>query len=768
MYEYGDTLQPGYGDPYSNLAVGGVQQNPAVTTAQVPVGGYDPVEFQKQIARITQAARTKSFGANGELTKQLDQYGEDGPQYSPQSLDYFNAVNDYLSNNGTGYNLSTHNTASYDPQKQFYAPITDEQAQAFAAQPLADQFVANFGYTGKDPTNWGAGNLEFSPNDQYRIVDRATGQVLYTGTGYGAGDQISKLASGLTDSAGNQANWSIQKADPSGNWTQQYEHVPEDNGFGTFLKLALALAAPILAAPASLGGLAGASGLFGLGTAGGMAAGAGLGSVAGGIANGDSIGDILKSAALAGGLTYAGGSLGGAASGGGTAAGSAGGGLSNIASGLGTVGADGITVLAPSLFQAAAPIVGSVAGAASDLSVPKGSNVTPADDGGILVSATRLQTAADAIKAGATIGSLAAQGFTTEQIDAARQLADSQISSVAKTPTETPLAVPNVTTPPQTAPDTGGIEVIGQKPTPPAEPSFAVPIPALSDTTALPDTGGIEVVAKKPPEQVSDYQIPVPPLTLPPSEALGTPETKAALDNTSTKSTLNTISNVLQGTAAASALAGALGVGSSSSGGSALGTIPAGLAADMATPAIFHSALPAAQSMYGGTGTGGTGAGSTGAGASSSINNWIVPYATSARDAPTMSVMPTVQSVQDAMNRAATMGVAATNPMAVMPVGKAHGGAMGYAQGGSDAPSFAVQGPGTGRSDSVPANLSDGEYVMDAETVALLGDGSSKAGADKLDKMRIAVRKQKGKNLAQGKFSVKAKEPQAYLSGGRI
>lgn len=80
---------------------------------------------------------------------------------------------------------------------------------------------------------------------------------------------------------------------------------------------------------------------------------------------------------------------------------------------------------------------------------------------------------------------------------------------------------------------------------------------------------------------------------------------------------------------------------------------------------------------------------------------------------------------------------------------------------------YAVGGPGTGRSDEIPAMLSDGEYVMDAETVAMLGDGSNKAGAKALDKFRANIRKHKGRKLAQGKFSVKAKQPEAYLSGGR-
>jgi hypothetical protein len=91
------------------------------------------------------------------------------------------------------------------------------------------------------------------------------------------------------------------------------------------------------------------------------------------------------------------------------------------------------------------------------------------------------------------------------------------------------------------------------------------------------------------------------------------------------------------------------------------------------------------------------------------------------------------------------------------------GKAPGMARGGD----FAVNGPGDGRSDSIPARLSDGEYVIDAETVALLGNGSPKAGAERLDDFRVSIRKHKGRNLARGKFSVKAKKPEAYLAGGR-
>lgn len=78
---------------------------------------------------------------------------------------------------------------------------------------------------------------------------------------------------------------------------------------------------------------------------------------------------------------------------------------------------------------------------------------------------------------------------------------------------------------------------------------------------------------------------------------------------------------------------------------------------------------------------------------------------------------------------------------------------------------YLAAGGGTGRSDSIDAKLSDGEYVMDAETVALLGDGSTGAGARRLDEMRAKIRQHKGKSMARGKFSANAKSPLSYLKG---
>ena len=73
-----------------------------------------------------------------------------------------------------------------------------------------------------------------------------------------------------------------------------------------------------------------------------------------------------------------------------------------------------------------------------------------------------------------------------------------------------------------------------------------------------------------------------------------------------------------------------------------------------------------------------------------------------------------------------------------------------------------------GRSDDVPAMLSRGEYVIDAETMALLGNGDPMAGADKMDQWRVNVRKHKGRQLMKGDISPNAKMPKDYMGGGRI
>ena len=52
---------------------------------------------------------------------------------------------------------------------------------------------------------------------------------------------------------------------------------------------------------------------------------------------------------------------------------------------------------------------------------------------------------------------------------------------------------------------------------------------------------------------------------------------------------------------------------------------------------------------------------------------------------------------------------------------------------------YYASGNGTGQSDDIPAMLHDGDYVIDADAVAALGDGSSKAGAQALSQFQSKV-----------------------------
>jgi hypothetical protein len=91
-----------------------------------------------------------------------------------------------------------------------------------------------------------------------------------------------------------------------------------------------------------------------------------------------------------------------------------------------------------------------------------------------------------------------------------------------------------------------------------------------------------------------------------------------------------------------------------------------------------------------------------------------------------------------------------------------NGGVLGYADGGS-IPGYAsghfLSGDGDGMSDDIPASiegkqearLADGEFVVPADVVSHLGNGSSKAGAKRLYSMMDKVRHARTGNKKQGK-----------------
>lgn len=77
-----------------------------------------------------------------------------------------------------------------------------------------------------------------------------------------------------------------------------------------------------------------------------------------------------------------------------------------------------------------------------------------------------------------------------------------------------------------------------------------------------------------------------------------------------------------------------------------------------------------------------------------------------------------------------------------------------------------VTGQGDGQSDDIPAMLADGEYVFDADTVAQLGNGSTKAGSDLLDKFREEIRAHK-RSAPINKIPPPAKSPLAYMKAAQ-
>lgn len=73
-----------------------------------------------------------------------------------------------------------------------------------------------------------------------------------------------------------------------------------------------------------------------------------------------------------------------------------------------------------------------------------------------------------------------------------------------------------------------------------------------------------------------------------------------------------------------------------------------------------------------------------------------------------------------------------------------------------------VQGAGDGTSDSIPAMLANGEFVIPADVVASLGNGSNDSGAKVLDEFLKTIRKHK-RNADHRKLPPDSKGPLGYL-----
>lgn len=137
------------------------------------------------------------------------------------------------------------------------------------------------------------------------------------------------------------------------------------------------------------------------------------------------------------------------------------------------------------------------------------------------------------------------------------------------------------------------------------------------------------------------------------------------------------------------------------------------------------------------------------------------------REVPAAPAAPTMQDYIQAANRTPLQAAAAPtgveqqyfNQVNPQPVLAAQGGIMSLARGGKPSSGGYLDGPGDGMSDSIPATiagkqparLADGEFVIPADVVSHLGNGSTKAGAKHLYKMMDRVRQARTGTKKQGR-----------------
>lgn len=620
-------------------------------------------------------------------------------------------------------------------------------------------FVTNAGKRAKTKANPTA-FVAVDPNAQYRLVnERGKNTIVASGTGEQGLRDAYAMAQQLSAQGGKKADWYLERSDPNGNWTRIADDDPKGSDLGTFGKV-LGAALPIATAF-----------IPGLGPLASIAVQAASGAAGSALAGGDP----LKGAVI-GGLTAGGGALGNSLSAGlgvssklGTALGT---GLGSTAGNLVTgqslknsllsgVTSGGLSYIAPSVLN--------------ELGIKTGPSSTTTDGGG----------------GGGTSGSwdgstIGVTGLRAPAISPSVNLGGFLPSSPKPTPEPTPeppnlneILVTGSRTP--TVTSTSGVSVPISTGGVWGDPYTAKPLPSEPLPTDPADLEEILVTARpttnigapisfgnsSPTGSLSDpaFTNPIPSELLPPDEPLDYEEilvnatpptvgTPISLGNNSPTGSLsdpayknpwpteqptqpeenNTLKDIadylrLAGLAS-TALGGLFGGGGGGSGQKF--NLPGGMGA---LSSVFTSKLPPAN-IPGGVGTGGTGA----------------------RPAADLAV----QGLRDPKDYYRYGYGPEQSFFNYVPQGAPNTSQAytGYAEGG-----YAVGGPGDGRDDKIPALLSDGEYVVDAETVALLGNGSNKAGAEMLDKFRVNLRKQKGRKLARGEFSADAKRPENYMAG---
>ena len=667
------------------------------------------------------------------------------------------------------------------------------------------------------PDEYATGTPRFQPvpGKNYRLMDR--GQLIGESSDPATIMELVKKADALSASMGKAGDWSFEKQLDDGGYAGIRGVEPPSfiEKFGDIIMPAAfaALSGGLLAKPLALafGAKAGAGGaltggLLGAGKTIGTGLAAGLGSTAGNLAIGKPLGQSLISGGISGltagalsglGVDNALGNLGGVKG-------------STVGSTLADLGPEAITVLA-NKFPNIVPAVASGAGGALSNVLPSeggagapGQYIPPTPEPGLDILANRFPT-------GSAIPTSGLSGAVS-----------SAVSNL--------LTQPQPTTPQEPAPETTDDEIVvtGRPGAPivtsalPFEPIVTGLAQTIPDLSVRPDVAPVEeqapatteaeiVVTGRPDAPIVTGALPFPeaigmslPLatigstlaSVPPAPPPKTPLQKA----------LTTGGRILTGLSLLGGLAG--GGGRNTSG---LGTGAAAIGTRASLDPVFGGQLPTASGLFATQGMAprvmgdidyeryGYGparsffenvpetpeqyraalaanaprpmvAGAGTVGVPNFMSN-LFPSATGS--AALQAVRRLAPGVPDAQIEAFLATPEGADFLAAIqeaetPQGAARGGAMSVkGRGKPSRDSYAVNGIGDGRSDEIPALLSDGEYVIDAETVAMLGDGSGKAGAKRLDDLRVKIRKHKGRNLAKGRFSDNAKAPEKYLSGGR-
>lgn len=167
------------------------------------------------------------------------------------------------------------------PREDFVPNLQSVYGDIIQNAPDYQYFTAPLSNLGNTTATYGGkNNIVVAPDTPIRVVNNATGEVIYSGVGYEGAQAAIDAASALSASAGNKANWDIQVAGPT---MQGFQSVSTDRPNNRTLGLLADIALPIA------GSL-----LPGVGNVLGAALGSGVSSVA----QGRSLEDTLLRAGL--------------------------------------------------------------------------------------------------------------------------------------------------------------------------------------------------------------------------------------------------------------------------------------------------------------------------------------------------------------------------------------------------------------------------------------------------------------------------------------